>query len=100
MQTMRQSWTDERLGDFRAETARRFEEAKAETARRFEEAKAETARRFDEVDRRLDGVEGGLRDLNHRVDDLQRTLVLGAIAMTGAILAGFGGLAGLLAALL
>ncbi|HEX2097307.1 MAG TPA: hypothetical protein VHF50_08070 [Solirubrobacterales bacterium] len=76
MEAMRQSWTDERLDDFRAETARRF----------------------DEVDRRLHGVELGLRDLNHRIDGLQRSLVHGAIAMTSAILVGFGGMAGLIAA--
>jgi hypothetical protein len=75
MQTMRQSWTDERLDDFRAETARRF----------------------DDVDRRLGRVEVGLRDLSTRMDGLQRTLAHGAIAMTAAILTGFGGIIGLIA---
>ncbi|HYP55865.1 MAG TPA: hypothetical protein VEQ41_06155 [Solirubrobacterales bacterium] len=52
MEAMRQSWTDERLDDFREETARRFEEARAETARRF-----------DEVERRLDTVDADMREL-------------------------------------
>lgn len=52
IEAMRQSWTDERLGDFREETARRFVEARTETARRF-----------DEVVRRLDNVDADIREL-------------------------------------
>jgi flagellar capping protein FliD len=46
MEAMRQSWTDERLDDFRGETQRRF----------------------DEVDRRLDKVDTDIRDLRGTMD--------------------------------
>jgi hypothetical protein len=108
MKAMRESWTDERLDDFREETARRFEEARTETARRFEEAGAETSRRFqevyrrfDEVDRRLDGVDADIRELRGavaqigvRIDEMNRTILrLG----TGSLITFVLGFAGLIA---
>ncbi len=119
MEAMRESWTDERLDDFREETARRFEEARTETARRFEEARTETARRFeeagaetsrrfeevyrrfDEVDRRLDGVNADIRELRGavahlgvRIDEMNRTILrLG----TGSLVTFVVGFAGLIA---
>jgi uncharacterized protein YPO0396 len=58
MYDVRQSWTDERLDDFR-----------------------------DEVNRRFDKVEGELRRVNDRLDGMQRTMVHGFVAMTAAIIA-------------
>jgi hypothetical protein len=58
MYNVRESWTDERLDDFRDEVSRRFDEARDETNRRF-----------DVVDRRLDR-------LDDRFEKLQRTLLL------------------------
>ncbi|HEX8752883.1 MAG TPA: hypothetical protein VF731_05645 [Solirubrobacterales bacterium] len=55
MELMRQSWTDDRLDDFRTEVNRRFDEV----YRRFDEVK----RRFGEVDQRFNGVEAELRDV-------------------------------------
>jgi hypothetical protein len=49
---VRESWTDERLDDFRGETARRFDEVD---------------RRFDEVDRRFGEVKGEIRDLRQEI---------------------------------
>lgn len=46
MEAMRQSWTDDRLDDFRAETQRRFAQ----------------------VDKRFDKVEGQIEDLGKRMD--------------------------------
>ncbi len=46
--TMRESWTDERLDDFRAEVNRRFDEVD---------------RRFGAVDRRFDRIEGEVQCL-------------------------------------
>jgi tetrahydromethanopterin S-methyltransferase subunit G len=64
MEAMRQSWTDDRLDDFRGETQRRFDEVD---------------KRFDEVDKRFDKVEGEIKDLgtemNARFDSLQRTML-------------------------
>jgi hypothetical protein len=50
MEAMRQSWTDERLDDFRGEVNRRFDGVD----RRFDEVD----RRFDRVDQQFDKVEG------------------------------------------
>lgn len=75
MHLMRESWTDARLDDFRAETARRF----------------------DEVDRRFDKVEGEIKDLRvethlrfdrieSRIDALQRTIIVSNAAIFAAVL--------------
>jgi hypothetical protein len=65
METMRESWTDARLDDFRDETARRF----------------------DQVDRRFDRVEGRIdalaEEMNARFDSMQRT----TIGTQGAVIA-------------
>lgn len=66
---MRESWTDERLDDFR-----------------------------DEVYRRFDKVESELGRVNDRLDGMQRTMVHGIVAMTGAIVASNVALIGLVAA--
>lgn len=47
---VRESWTDERLDDFRKETGRRF----------------------DTIERRMDE---GFREVNSRIDGLQRTMI-------------------------
>jgi hypothetical protein len=81
--TMRESWTDERLDDFRAEVNRRFDEV---------------YRRFDEVDQRFDRVERDLHGLRtdtkagfERLYRLMLTLGAGAlgtlIAATAALIA-------------
>jgi septal ring factor EnvC (AmiA/AmiB activator) len=90
MEAMRESWTDERLDDFREETARRFEEARTETARRF-----------DEVDRRIDRIDDDIRELRGavahigvRIDEMNRTILrLG----TGSLITFVVGFAGLIA---
>ena len=68
MQTMRQSWTDARLDDFKAETMRRF-----------------------------DRVDSELQALNGRFDALQRVMIQAAIVMSAAFIGGFAALAGLIA---
>lgn len=89
MEAMRESWTDERLDHFRAQVDERFD--------RVDE-------RFDEVDRRLGRVEFEMREMrtemggiNARLDSMQRTMFHGVIALTAAMIAGFGGMAGLIA---
>lgn len=68
MFNVRQSWTDERLDDFR-----------------------------DEVNRRFDKVEGELQRVNDRLDGMHRTMVHGFAAMTAAIVASNAALLGLIA---
>jgi uncharacterized protein YPO0396 len=66
MYNVRESWTDERLDDFRRD-----------------------------VDRRFDKVEHELQRVNDRLDGMQRTMIHGFIAMTSAIVAGNVALIGL-----
>jgi DNA anti-recombination protein RmuC len=74
MVVMRESWTDERLDEF---------------AKRVDE-------RFDGIDRRLDKVDSRLealqREMNTRFESLNRMLFFGVIALSSAVLAGFGGI--------
>ena len=67
MEVMRESWTDARLDDFRAETARRF----------------------DSLERRM---ENGFDRVDARFDALQRTLLLIASGTIATLIAGFAGL--------
>jgi len=76
MEAMRESWTDERLDYFRAETAHRFDAVD---------------KRFDGVDKRLDRVDVELRDLNGRFDALNRTLLRIGGGIIATLLAGFAG---------
>lgn len=77
MEAMRQSWTDDRLDDFRGEVNRRFDEMAADVNRRF-----------DEVDKRLEKVDGRLNGLDGRFDALQRTLVLTGGGIIATLIAG------------
>lgn len=79
MEAMRESWTDARLDDFRAETARRFEEAKVETARRFDKVETDLRDLRGETHLRFDRVEG-------RIDALQRTIIVSNAAIFAAVL--------------
>jgi hypothetical protein len=81
MYKMRESWTDERLDDFRGEVNRRFDEVD---------------RRFGEVDRRFDKVDTQLNRVNDRLDGLHKVLVFGIIAYTSAMLAGYGAIVALI----
>jgi hypothetical protein len=67
MRLMRESWTDDRMDDLNSRVD--------ELGRRMEKG-------FDRVDERLEGM--------------QRTMVQAAIAMTGALFAGFAALIGLI----
>ncbi len=62
MYKMRESWTDERLDDFR-----------------------------DEVNRRFDNVDAELHRVNDRLDDLHRTLLQIAGGTIATLIAGFAG---------
>jgi len=79
MQTMRESWTDERLDDLNERVSEGF-------------------RRVDDDIRGLRGEISDLRgEMNTRFDFMQRTMIQMAVGLSVAMLAGFGGLAGLIA---
>jgi tetrahydromethanopterin S-methyltransferase subunit G len=71
----RESWTDERLDDF----------------------KELVNQRFDEVDRHFDRVENRLDRIDGRLDSLNKTLVQGFIALATVQIAGFAAMLGLVA---
>jgi hypothetical protein len=73
MYKMRESWTDERLDDFRDEVNRRFDKVDME----FRDLRMEMNGRFDRVDARF--------------DSLQRTLFQIAGGTIVTLLAGFAG---------
>jgi archaellum component FlaC len=81
MYKMRESWTDERLDDFRGEVNRRFDDVD---------------RRFGEVNRRFDKVDTELNRVNDRLDGLHKILSLAFIAYTSATLAGYGAMIALI----
>jgi hypothetical protein len=82
MEAMRQSWTDERLDDFRGDVNRRFDEVD----RRFDEVD----RRFDKVDQRFDKIEGDMKTgfdmMNARFDSLQRSMFQASVVLIVAVL--------------
>jgi archaellum component FlaC len=71
MEAMRQSWTDDRLDDFRGEVNRRFDMVD---------------KRFDKVDERFDKVDGELKRLDSKIDGLQRTIMLTGGGIIAALL--------------
>ncbi len=81
----RMTWTDDRLQDRFDSIDKRFDQVD----KRFDQVD----KRFEQVDKRFDGVEQEVREMrsemNQRLDGLQRTLVQGAIALSGAFVAGF-----------
>ncbi len=86
MHVMRESWTDARLDDFRAEVDRRFNDVD---------------RRFDEVDRRLEKVETEIKDLRGEMksgfEAVNKTMLNGILILSGSYIAGFAALVGLVA---
>ncbi len=71
MATMREKWTDERLDDLNHKVDLGFERVDS----RFDSIEARFEARFDR--------------LEFRLDSMQRTMLQGVIALSGAILAGF-----------
>lgn len=76
----RESWTDERLDDFRGEVNRRFDE----TNRRMEAGFAELRQDLRQINERFDG-------LHQRIDTLQqmmiRAMFIFGITLLGALVA-------------
>ena len=74
MQTVRESWTDERLDEFGKRMDERFD--------RVDERFDDVGLRFEQIDKRLDKVAGGL-------ESVQRALIFGSISLSTAFVAGF-----------
>jgi DNA anti-recombination protein RmuC len=77
MYNMRESWTDERLDDFRGEVNRRFDDV---------------YRRFDKVDKRFDKVDDQFDRVHDRLDGLHKVLIFTVLSLMSATLAGYGAL--------
>ena len=78
MEAMRESWTDERLGEFRTDVNRRFDDV----GRRFDELKGDMDSRFGKVDTELHRI-------NDRLDTLTKAIVFSTLTLSGSFLAGF-----------
>jgi chaperonin cofactor prefoldin len=74
MQTMRESWTDERLDDLNEKVDRGFDRVDA----RFEQVD----RRFERVDERFDALGA---QINERFDAMQRTMIQSAAVVVAAL---------------
>lgn len=86
MEAVRERWTDDRMDDLNHkvdELGRRMDDG-------FRGLRMEMNARFERVDARFEVMEA-------RFDAMQRTMVHGFIALSAAIVAGFGGMAGLIA---
>jgi DNA anti-recombination protein RmuC len=93
MQTMRESWTDERLDDLNATVDRGF----ARVDERFQRVDE----RFDKVDERFERVNEEFKavrlEMKEGFEAINGRMVQAVVAVCVGMLAGFGGLAGLIA---
>jgi uncharacterized iron-regulated protein len=93
MEAMRESWTDQRLDKFAADTNRRFDEID----KRFDKVDSRLDRvdsRLDEVDRRFDMMEGCMKEGFARVDaDIRELRVQTAAFQRTALQLGVGTMA-------
>jgi hypothetical protein len=89
MEVMAQEWTEGRLDELSGKVDRGFEQVD---------------RKFEKVDADNDGLRremGEMRtEINGRLDSLQRVMIQAIIALTAALLTGFVGICGVLAATL
>jgi hypothetical protein len=86
MEAVRERWTDDRMDDLNSkvdELGRRMDDG-------FRGLRMEMSARFERVDARFEAMEA-------RFDAMQQTMTHGFIALSAAIVAGFGGMAGLIA---
>jgi hypothetical protein len=96
MEAMREAWTDDRPDDLANRMDRGFDrvdteirELRAETKSEFALLGGEVNRRFDKVDERFDEVDVRFEHLDSRLDSIQHAIVMGAVALTAAAIAGF-----------
>jgi len=85
---MRESWTDDRLDDFRGEVNRRFDEVNAEMSRRFDEVNEGFDKVNAKMDRRFGEVNGEIKRLDSKMDALQHTMMLTGGGIIATLIAG------------
>ena len=95
MEAMRESWTDERLGDFREDMNRRFDgvdrrldELKEGMYRSFDGQTGEMNRRFGEVERCVDKTDSELHRVVGRLDTLTKAVVFSNLTLSASVIAG------------
>jgi len=69
MEAVRESWTDERLDDFRDRVDQRFDEV---------------GKRFDHLEAK---VEQGFARMDCRIDSLGRAIIYGSLTLSGTMIA-------------
>ena len=104
MQTMRESWTDERLDDLNGRVSDGFDRVEGQVR----DLRGEMNARFEKVDERFDKVEAKFDkrfaqvDAKfERIDDqlgsIQRAVILLAVTLSGSMIAGFAAMIALFA---
>ena len=78
----RESWTDERLDDFRGEVNRRFDE----TNRRMEAGFSDLREEMHRIHARLDLMDGRFDAMNARFDAMQRALMTIGFVLSAALI--------------
>jgi archaellum component FlaC len=100
MQTMRESWTDERLDDLNAKVDRGFARVD-ERFQRVDERFDKIDERFDRVDRHFERVDEEFKavrlEMKEGFEAINGRMVAAVVAVCVGMLTGFGGLAGLIA---
>lgn len=83
MQVMpRESWTDERLDDFRVEVNRRFDEQRAESLAIRKEVKEG----FERVDKRFERVDKRFEGVTEQFERMYRLMITIGVAIVLAVL--------------
>jgi hypothetical protein len=115
MEAMAQEWTEGRLDELSAKVDRGFEQVDAGIGSLRLEMRTEFTAIRDEMNGmrgeingvprgEINGIRGEiakeLGKMTARIDSVQRTIAFGAVALTGAILAGFSAMCALIAAAL
>jgi hypothetical protein len=107
MEAMPQEWTEGRLDDLSSKVDQGFEKADAdarvsriEMRTEFAAMRSEMKGMRVELRDEIKGLRGEMGRIDERIDSVQRAIAFGAVALTGAILAGFAAMCTLLAAAL
>jgi archaellum component FlaC len=75
----RETWTDERLDDFRTETRREFSAVRAEMRTGFDQVDKRFDRmdaKFDKIEAKFEKVDEKFDGITERLESLQRTLII------------------------
>jgi archaellum component FlaC len=90
----RESWTDARLDDLRAEMRREFIAVRAEVQAGFDRVD----KKLDKIDERFAQIDERFGKIDERFESQTRMLLYGILGTCASIVAGFGAVVGLVAA--